>query len=324
MRKKAAKARSLLIQQLANGEFNSGEVLGALIGVSRSAIANHIKYLNEIGLDVFSVKGRGYRLAEPIELLDKNEILNLIGQSNEDSLAVMSVIDSTNTYVKDRLHELPQGFVCLAEAQTSGRGRRGKTWVSPFGSSIYMSMAWTFKGGYQSMAGLSLLVGIAINRSLKQLGVKDCKLKWPNDVYHNLKKLAGILVEVEGQVGSDASAVIGIGININLPNNVSEIDQPFIDLVSITNEPVRRNELAALIILTLTEMLKEFENKGLSPFLSEWREADLFYNEYIYLESGNNRIHGLSKGINEGGALLLENAGKVTPHHGGEISVRRA
>jgi BirA family biotin operon repressor/biotin-[acetyl-CoA-carboxylase] ligase len=324
MRKKAAQTRSLLIKQLANGEFNSGELLGELAGVSRSAVANHIKYLTNIGLDVFSVKGRGYRLASPLQLLDQNRIVALLGQQSTNVVEVVSIIDSTNTYVKEHLHQLPQGFVCLAEAQTHGRGRRGKTWVSPFGSSIYMSMAWTFKGGYQSMAGLSLLVGIAINRSLKTMGIKDCKLKWPNDVFHNCRKLAGILVEVEGQVGSDASAVIGIGINVDLPNAVSEIDQPFVDLVSITQKPVDRNDLVALIILTLTKMLKEFELKGLAPFLSEWREADLFYNEYVYLESGSNRIHGLSKGINEGGALLLENAGKVTPHHGGEISVRKS
>jgi BirA family biotin operon repressor/biotin-[acetyl-CoA-carboxylase] ligase len=324
MRKKAAQTRSLLIQRLANGEFNSGELLGELAGISRSAVANHIKYLTGIGLDVFSVKGRGYRLAAPLQLLEQTKILHLIGQKQKTRIKVISVIGSTNTYIKERLHELPQGFVCLAEAQTHGRGRRGKTWVSPFGSSIYMSMAWTFKGGYQSMAGVSLLVGIAINRSLKKIGVSDCKLKWPNDVYYNLKKLAGILVEVEGQVGSDASAVIGIGINIDLPNSIDGIDQPFIDVTSITQEPVDRNELAALIIVTLTNMLEEFEVEGLSPFLSEWKEADLFYNEYVYLESGSNRIHGLSKGINEGGALLLENAGKITPHHGGEISVKRA
>lgn len=324
MRKKAAHTRSLLIKQLSNGDFNSGELLGELVGVSRSAVANHIKYLTNIGLDVFSVKGRGYRLASPLQLLDQKKIIALLGQQSTSVVEVVSIIDSTNTYVKEHLHQLPQGYVCLAEAQTHGRGRRGKTWVSPFGSSIYMSMAWTFTGGYQSMAGLSLLVGIAINRSLKTMGIKDCKLKWPNDVFHNCRKLAGILVEVEGQVGSDASAVIGIGINVDLPSAVSEIDQPFVDLVSITQKPVDRNELVAVIILTLTKMLKEFELKGLAPFLSEWREADLFYNEYVYLESGSNRIHGLSKGINEGGALLLENAGKVTPHHGGEISVRKS
>ncbi len=323
MRKRAAKIRTQLIQQLANGEFNSGEALGELVGVSRSAIANHMKYLIDIGLDVFSVKGRGYRLAQPIQLLDQGKILRILGHSNKDLVEVVNIINSTNTYIKERLKDLPQGFVCIAESQTNGRGRRGKTWVSPFGSSVYMSMAWTFRGGYQSMAGLSLLVGIAINRALKEIGVNDCKLKWPNDIYHDFRKLAGILVEVEGQVGSDASAVIGIGININLPSTIDGIDQPFIDLTSISENPVDRNELIALLISTLTKMLKEFETRGLAPFMAEWKDADLFYNEYVYLESGSNRIHGISKGINESGALLLENAGKLTPHHGGEISVRK-
>ncbi|MFT5544288.1 MAG: BirA family biotin operon repressor/biotin-[acetyl-CoA-carboxylase] ligase [Arenicella sp.] len=324
MRKRAAIIRTQLIQQLANGEFNSGEALGVLVGVSRSAISNHMKYLIDIGLDVFSVKGRGYRLAQPIQLLDQDKILRILGHSNKDLVEVVNIINSTNTYIKERLKDLPQGFVCIAESQTNGRGRRGKTWVSPFGSSVYMSMAWTFSGGYQSMAGLSLLVGIAINRALKEIGVNDCKLKWPNDIYHDFRKLAGILVEVEGQVGSDASAVIGIGININLPSTIDGIDQPFTDLTSISENTVDRNELIALLISTLTKMLVEFESRGLAPFMAEWKDADLFYNEYVYLESGSNRIHGISKGINESGALLLENAGKLTPHHGGEISVRKA
>jgi BirA family biotin operon repressor/biotin-[acetyl-CoA-carboxylase] ligase len=324
MRKRAAIIRTQLIQQLANGEFNSGEALGVLVGVSRSAISNHMKYLIDIGLDVFSVKGRGYRLAQPIQLLDQDKILRILGHSNKDLVEVVNIINSTNTYIKERLKDLPQGFVCIAESQTNGRGRRGKTWVSPFGSSVYMSMAWTFSGGYQSMAGLSLLVGIAINRALKEIGVNDCKLKWPNDIYHDFRKLAGILVEVEGQVGSDASAVIGIGININLPSTIDGIDQPITDLTSISENTVDRNELIALLISTLTKMLVEFESRGLAPFMAEWKDADLFYNEYVYLESGSNRIHGISKGINESGALLLENAGKLTPHHGGEISVRKA
>lgn len=324
MNKKARKIRTLLIKQLANGEFHSGQDLGELVGVSRSAISNHIKYLCDIGLDVFSVKGRGYRLSHPIELLDKVKILKLLGHDTQDLVKIVNIINSTNTYVKERLEQLPKGFVCISEAQTNGRGRRGKTWVSPFGSSIYMSMAWNFEGGYQSMVGLSLVVGISINRALKSIGVHTCKLKWPNDVYHDFKKLAGILVEVEGQVGAEVRAVIGIGININLPNTTDGIDQPFIDLTRITQTAVDRNELIAQIIISLTAMLKEFELVGLVPFLAEWKEADLFYNEHVYLESGADRIHGISKGINENGALLLEKAGKITPHHGGEISVRKA
>ena len=323
MRKAAALTRSKIIQVLASGEFHSGEDLGELTGISRSAVANHIKYLADIGLDIFSVKGRGYRLANPIQLLNKDSILSLIGHKHQENIDVFTIIDSTNTFIKQNLQALPQGYMCLAEAQTSGRGRRGKTWVSPFGSSIYMSMAWTFSGGYQSMVGLSLLVGIGINRVMQKLGIHDCKLKWPNDVYHNNKKLAGILIEVEGQVGSDANAIIGIGINVDLPKNISGIDQPFTDIKEILNRSLDRNELIAMLFSTLTDMLKEFESCGLRPFMEEWKKADLFYNQYVYLVSGNNQIHGVSKGINESGALLLENSGGITPHHGGEISVRK-
>ncbi|MBF7075096.1 bifunctional biotin--[acetyl-CoA-carboxylase] ligase/biotin operon repressor BirA [Glaciecola sp. MH2013] len=322
MRKNAALARSLIINQLADGEFYSGEALGELTGLSRSAIANHIKYLGSIGLDIYSVKGRGYKLAQAIELLRADKIVSQSNSLTTDKLEVLSIIDSTNTYIKSRLQELPNGYICLAEAQTQGRGRRGRPWVSPFGSSIYMSMCWTFAGGYQSMVGLSLLVGIGINRVLMKYGLRDCKLKWPNDVYHNGKKLAGVLVEVEGQVGSDASAIIGIGINVLLPRHVQGIDQPFTDIYTALDKQIDRNLFIAELADTLHSMLREFENKGLTPFIPEWKAADLFYDKYVYLLAGKNQMHGVSKGINESGALLLECNGMITPHHGGEISVR--
>lgn len=173
------------------------------------------------------------------------------------------------------------------------------------------------------MVGLSLLVGIAINRVLKLHGLTDCKLKWPNDVYHAGKKLAGILVEVEGQVGSDATAIIGIGINVSLPTTIEGIDQPFTDMFSALGKEVDRNIVVAELINTLHTVLKEFESTGLAPFVHEWSEADLFHDKYVYLIAGSNHLHGISKGINESGALLLECNGVVTAHHGGEISVRK-
>ena len=324
MRKSAARSRTLIINRLADGEFCSGEALGEITGVSRSAIANHIKYLSTIGLDIFSVKGRGYKLAKPIQLLKQDKILSHASIIKASQLEVLSIIDSTNTLLKSKLERVDKGHVCVAEAQTDGRGRRGRTWISPFGSSIYMSMAWSFAGGYQSMVGLSLLVGIGINRVLKKHGVDDCKLKWPNDVFYEGKKLAGVLVEVEGQVGSDASAVIGIGINVDLPSHVDGIDQPFTDIFTAIGSEVDRNVIVADLIDTLFEMLHLFEDKGLAPFIPEWETADLFYDQYVYLIAGSNQIHGISKGINESGALMLECNGKLTPHHGGEISVRQA
>lgn len=322
MKRNAEHIRTAVIEILSDGEFHSGSAIGERLGLSRSAVANHIKAIMSLGIDVFSIKGRGYKAVNPITMLNKAHILKLSRYLEPSKLDVENVIESTNDYLKQRLPDIPQGFCCTAEAQTKGRGRRGRKWVSPYGASVYLSMGWRFSGGYQSMAGLSLLVGLAINRSLKQFSVNNAQLKWPNDVYVNAKKLAGILVEVEGQVGGDTYAIIGIGINLNLPNDIDDIDQPFIDLSEVSSQPIDRNALIASLVDNLHEMLIEFEVKGLSVFLKEWQQADLFFGKQVTLVSGTNEVNGISKGINDAGALLVDDGVQVSAHYGGEISVR--
>jgi BirA family biotin operon repressor/biotin-[acetyl-CoA-carboxylase] ligase len=185
-------------------------------------------------------------------------------------------------------------------------------------------MLWRFDSGYQSMAGLSLLIGIGVNRALQRIGVTDCQLKWPNDVYHSGKKLAGILIEVEGQVGEATTAVIGIGVNMQLPNVDNGIDQPHIDVQQILLGAVDRNRFAACVLDELWRMLPVFQKEGLTPFMAQWRDADLYYNRPVRLISGSFVASGISRGIDSSGALLLEADGKVKPYHGGEISVRPA
>ena len=322
MRKNALHARNTLIKILSDGQFHSGQSLGQHMSVSRSAVANHVKYLSTLGLDIFSVKGRGYKLAQPLDMLDSNYLKENITALAPEHIQVMSIIGSTNDEIKSQLATLPKGYTCFAEAQTKGRGRRGKTWVSPFGASLYMSIAWHFSGGYQSIAGLSLVVGLALKKALDELGIEGTQLKWPNDLYHSNKKLAGILVEVEGQVGSDAQAVIGLGLNIDLPAKLEGIDQAYIDLQNISSEKINRNKLAAHVTNSIHAALAQFETAGLAPFIEDWLAADLFLNQTVKLISGRHQVVGINKGINESGAILLEQDGKITAHHGGEISVR--
>jgi BirA family biotin operon repressor/biotin-[acetyl-CoA-carboxylase] ligase len=319
MKKAVEQTRTTLIQILANGQFHSGQMLGERLGISRAAIANHIKALNALGIEIFSVKGRGYKLDKPLNMLSAEKILGRTKFTQAEQLHIANIIGSTNDYIKQNLSQLPSGFCCIAEAQTKGRGRRGRTWVSPYGASIYLSMNWKFSGGYQSMAGLSLLIGLSINRTLIDLGIKSAKLKWPNDVYVNNKKLAGILIEVEGQVGGDTHAIIGLGLNVSLPNDIKGIDQPFIDLQSLSSSHFDRNEIVAYLLNHLNEMLVEFERNGLLPFLDEYKASDLFSNKPVRLISGNNEVLGFSRGINETGALLVEVDGVVNAHYGGEI-----
>lgn len=315
-------SRTLLLQRLADGQFHSGEVIGAELGLSRAAVSKHVKALTELGLDIFSVTGKGYKLSKPLSLLEHKAITRLLEQHDNIQLTVLNIIDSTNQYVKDLRPQPTSGYVCLAEAQTAGRGRQGRTWESPYGASIYMSMFWRFDGGYQAISGLSLVVGIAIAEALSELSLVDAKLKWPNDVYVQGKKLAGILVEVEGQLGGGCDCIIGLGLNVDLPEKQVNINQPWTDIIRASGKQVDRNILAAHLIKSLNNALTLFEQRGLVPFLSKWQSLDYFYDQPIKLLMGKNEVQGIGRGIDANGALLLESDGEIKHFHGGEISVR--
>lgn len=323
-------ARNLLIKKLADGAFHSGEALGEELGLSRTAVSNHVKALTELGLNIFSVTGKGYKLEKPLDLLNIDQIKRGVPQKTAIDLEVLNVIDSTNEYVKNQIPELRRfgdqrnGYVCLAEAQTAGRGRHGRKWVSPYGASLYMSMYWQFAGGYQAISGLSLVIGLSIANALKQQHIEEVQLKWPNDIYLQGKKLAGVLIEVEGQMGAHCDCVIGIGLNISLPDEQKDIDQPWTDLTSATGTRVDRNALAANLITALIEQVALFESSGLGPFIEDWKNLDYFQNQAIKLIMGNKEITGICRGIDQTGALLLETNGQLKAFHGGEISVRPA
>ena len=314
--------RGKLLSVLANNEFHSGETLGATLGISRTAISNHIKVLNSLGLDIYSVTGKGYCLAQPLTLLNISKIQEYLSASHTADIEILNVIGSTNQYLKDKSTDIQNGYTCLAEAQTAGRGRHGRKWVSPYAASLYLSMHWSFVGGYSVLSGLSLAVGVAIADALNQCGVQDIHLKWPNDIYAQGKKLAGVLIEVEGQIGSGCQAIVGIGINISMPKNVDEIGQPWIDLSQLRQPIINRNLLAGKLISELTKSMALFENNGLEPFINRWRALDFYANQAVKLIIGQKTIFGVSKGIDANGAILLETDQGIKAYHGGEISVR--
>uniref|UniRef100_UPI0010A060BC bifunctional biotin--[acetyl-CoA-carboxylase] ligase/biotin operon repressor BirA n=1 Tax=Ningiella ruwaisensis TaxID=2364274 RepID=UPI0010A060BC len=321
---KVNQLRTKIISLLSHEHFVSGEEIATQLGVTRSAVSSHVKAISGLGLDIFSVKGKGYKLAQALNMLDSSLIFKYAANSSnglfgQQHIIVENIVSSTNDLIKASSRELSQGSVCLAEAQTKGRGRRGRTWVSPFGASIYMSMLWRFESGYQSMSGLSLLIGIGVRRALNAMGAEKSQLKWPNDVYYNGKKLAGILIEVEGKIGDLTTAIIGIGVNVALPENVKGIDQPFTDVQTVLGKRIDRNEFAGALLNELWQMLEIFQQQGLQPFLKEWHQADLFLNERISIGAGNFSTTGISRGIDSSGALLLEVDGIVKPYFGGEI-----
>jgi BirA family biotin operon repressor/biotin-[acetyl-CoA-carboxylase] ligase len=310
-----------LISILADGDFHSGEHLGELLGMSRAAINKHIQTIREWGLDVFTVPGKGYSLPSPIQLLDVERILN---QLVDKRVTVLPVVDSTNQYLLDRITELQSGDACIAEYQQAGRGRRGRQWISPFGANLYLSMFWRLEQGPAAAMGLSLVIGIVMAEVLKDLGAQDVRVKWPNDLYLNDRKLAGILVELTGKTGDAAQLVIGAGINLAMrETNANTINQGWINLQE-AGINIDRNELAATLLNELRQSLPQFEIDGLAPFIARWRALDNFIDRPVKLLIGEQQIFGIARGIDQQGALLLDQDGVIKPFIGGEISLRSA
>ena len=308
-----------LVDILSDGEFHSGEQLGERLGMSRAAINKHIQTLKSWGLDVYTVTGKGYSLSAPIQLLDEQAILSQVTQGN---VSVIPVIDSTNQYLLERMHEMESGAACIAEYQQAGRGRRGRQWFSPFGANLYMSMYWRLEQGPAAAMGLSLVIGIIMAETLRSLGADDVRVKWPNDIYLNDRKLAGILVELTGKTGDAAQIVIGAGINLAMRTaDASQINQGWINLQE-AGVTVNRNELAARLINSLREALPLFEQEGLTPFVARWAALDNFINRPVKLLIGEREVHGIARGVDSQDGLLLEQDGEIKAWVGGEISLR--
>lgn len=321
--------RYRIIKLLADGRFHSGEELAESCGITRAAIWKHIKKIKDmLDMEVFSVRGKGYRLTHPLQLLDEEKVLAAMSHESRkriNKIEIHQTIESTNAYLLEQEpHRLIKGHVCLAEQQTAGRGRRGRIWVSPYGSNIYFSILWKFAVGPAQLGGLSLAAGISVVRSLESVGVSEVGLKWPNDIYWRGRKLAGLLLEVTGEAEGPSNVVLGIGINTGMSRKQGEsIEQPWVSLHEITGgNNISRNRLAGLVLDNLLQTIEDFEKDGLQPLLDDWHRYDLYYDQPVRVHMGRKSIDGVHRGIDAAGALLLEHGGEINPYYGGEVSLR--
>jgi BirA family transcriptional regulator, biotin operon repressor / biotin---[acetyl-CoA-carboxylase] ligase len=316
-----------ILHLLADGQFHSGEALAQHFKVTRATIWNAVKHAESLGVEVFSVRGRGYKLPQAIELLDKNEVLKAIGEQRAwFNLQILEEVKSTNTYLMQNKNSAHATCVA-AHMQTNGKGRRGRTWVSQLGASLTFSLLWRFQCGAAALSGLSLAVGVALIRALNSLGVNDAQLKWPNDVLIEGKKLAGILIELQGDLEGPSAAVIGVGFNLNLPKNVlASIDQPAIDLVSAmpTNESeIDQNILLGTLLKHLADVLSGFEAQGFIGLRDEWLRYHAYQNKPVRMLLPNGTdVHGVVQGVADDGILLVETALGLQRFSAGEISLR--
>lgn len=318
---------TILIRQLADGRFQSGEEIARLLGVSRAAVWKRIRQVGEsTGLTIHAVRGKGYRLADPLDLLDPEQISKGIreGSAFTPGVEVHSSLASTNTHLGDRLEELDGSVLCFAEHQTAGRGRRGREWVSPYGANLYFSLYHRFPLAMQELGGLSLAIGAAVADVLSR-SIPDIRLKWPNDVLLDDRKLAGILVDVHGAADGPVDTVIGVGLNIAMPEvQGEEIDQPWIDLRERLSAAPSRNRLAIELSIAVLEAASSFRGVLPANYLESWRRFDAWRGQPVSLHRGNTVIEGIHAGIADDGSLCMHVDGEVCRFQSGEVSLRRA
>ena len=240
-------------------------------------------------------------------------------------LQLVSITTSTNQLAMERSQAgRGAGFVCAAEKQTGGRGRRGRSWYSPYGKNLYFSLVAEFSGGAAALEGLSLAVAVIVAEALAEMKIEPIRLKWPNDILCHGKKLAGILMEMTGDASGLCQVVVGIGINVDMPGSAEEvIDQPWIDLVSITQGDVSRNTLLSCLLDKLLPMLTNYEDEGFARYRQRWLALDAYAGELVSVRQGDQEHLGFARGIDETGALLLEVAGDIQVFNGGEVSLRK-
>ena len=281
----------------------------------------------ELGLKIHSVRGKGYKLATAIELLDELAIHQALDAlSNRVSIEIHQSVPSTNQYLLERISQgLSSWSICLSETQTSGRGRRGRSWCSPFGTNLYFSLYVRVPSTPAELSGFSLVVGIAVARVLHSFGLKEVGLKWPNDVVSTAGKLAGVLLEMVAEQDGPSDLVIGIGINTKMTlSDAESIDQPWTDIQAHSaSSPISRNLLAARLISELSNSIDEFLQHGFAAFRDEWLSYDVFYQKMIEIDFSGHKLNGRHSGITERGGLLFESKNKTRELLGGEISLRK-
>lgn len=263
-----------------------------------------------------------------VELLDAAAIRGSLADNALAQIAFLSIASETVSTQIDAASAAAPGRGCavfFAECQTGGMGRNGRSWTSPASANLYFSLSRRFSRPLSTMSGLSLVVGIAAAEALHAMGFAGVRLKWPNDLWVDARKLGGILVQLRNDPPA-CSAVIGMGLNVQMPDDAAHrIDQAWCDLSQLGDGVVSRNQVAACLLGSLLPALQCFDGQGLAPFLSRWQALDALHGKPVRVTDGAHRFEGTCLGIDDDGALRLRGEdGYERSFHGGEASLRPA
>ncbi len=314
-----------LVCILSDGQFHSGEYLAESLGVSRTAIWKLIAKLQTWQIEIYAVRGKGYRIPKGLTLIDAGYLTEQIVSQAKlfEQIEILPTVDSTASYLTRSWNDSPGvGRICVSEHQTQGRGRKGRKWISPFGANLYFSLGLKLPLGLSALGGLSLAVGIGLTKFLNQHCNQQVSLKWPNDILVKDKKMAGILVEASGDSNDSSFLNIGIGINWDMQAHAEEIDQPWINLKSILQTRLDRNQILAMILLQLDKILTRYIEQGFDSFRHDWPSQSAYYGKSVVIHTHIGQVTGVEVGIDKNGAIKLKNNDGEKSFFSGEVSLR--
>lgn len=313
-------------------DYISGEAISRKLGVTRAAVNSAVKALRDEGYEITSSTNKGYLLTKSPDILTKGSVSVFLPDALIPKVHVFDSVDSTNNVLKDMARNgAPSGTVVIADHQTGGKGRRGRSFSSPKGVGVYLSFLFKPESGFDKISNLTSWTAIAVSDAIYNAYEIDSQVKWVNDLLMNRKKICGILTEVsvEGESGFIDTCIIGIGVNVNespsdFPAEISEIATS----ISIENDGKKffRAKLASEIIKSMDKLSSDWPD-GSSYYLERYRDINVTAGSKItayslMAENGNGRM-GTALAINDDFSLKVEFAdGSVSDLKSGEVSVR--
>ena len=307
--------------------YVSGQEICELLGVSRTAVWKNINQLKEEGYEIEAVQNRGYILKQTADSLSEFEIKSEINGCEwfAGDIYFYDEIGSTNDECKKLAEEgAKHGTLVVAEKQTKGKGRRGRSWESPKGTGIWMTLLLRPDIEPYNSSGLTLVTAMAINKAVQEITGLDAKIKWPNDIVVNGKKVTGILTEMSAQLEMINYIVIGIGINVNTEEFSQDIAKTASSLKIESGKTIKRSSIIALFGKYFEQYYAKYiKTQDMSLLIDEYNKELINVDRQIKVLSKENSYTGIAKGINRHGELIVETENKELKNVvAGEVSVR--
>ncbi len=307
-----------------NEGYLSGEEISRMLDLTRAAVWKHVQELRAKGFDIVAVPHLGYQLMASPDKLFPSEIRfglpgKIIGKDIHYFETTTSTMDEAFTL---GLQGCPEGTVVCAEGQSRGRGRLGRTWMSPKSKGIYMSIVLRPKWGLLDVAKLTLLSAVALAEAIREHTGLDARIKWPNDVQIDGKKAAGILTELSAEADRVKFIVVGIGVNVNTPP--SQIPDEATSLRVALTRTVPRVALTRDILKKMEEWYLYLQENGFSPVAERWRELSVTLHQRVRVVEGGKISEGEALDIDgDGGLLLRDKTGTIVKKMAGDVITLR-